>query len=344
MLTTKAAVLTGLNAPLSLTEIELPENLLPGQVLVKVYTTAICGSQLGEISGIKGPDRFLPHLLGHEAVVEILDPGDSIFLSRGDFALAHWMRGRGESGGPVRYSSGGKFINAGEIATFTELAVISENRLTPVPKDVIEEFGLNFLATVGCAFLTAFGTLQNDIGLKHLENVLLIGGGGVAQALIITLKSMGKNSISVIEPNPIRREYISTLGASKTYSSSQELDRNPFAFTAAIDLTGIPEEIELAFDSICEKGVLALIGVTKANEKISINPMPLHYGKRIIGVFGGQVKPEKDIFEIFKLIRSSKDSLSKIQYTDVPLNDVNKGIDMMRNSAVAGRVVIKMDF
>lgn len=343
MLKTRAAVLNHLNAPLSITEIDVPRNLLPGQVLVKVITTAICGSQLGEIAGIKGPDRFLPHLLGHEAVVEILNQGDSNFLLKGDIALAHWMRGYGLSGGPVSYTSGRKTINAGEIATFSEIAVISENRLTPIPKDLITEFGWNFLSTVGCAFLTAYGTLLNDIGLQRLDKVLLIGGGGVSQALTVMLKSMGKNAISVIEPNLIRREYIKTLGASETYTGSEELDRSQNAFTAAIDLTGIPKEIELAFESICETGVLALIGVTKANEKISINPMPLHYGKRIVGVFGGRVKPERDIFKILQFARLNKDLLSKMKYTEVSLNDVNEGINLMRNSLIAGRVVIKMD-
>jgi hypothetical protein len=33
---------------------------------VKIHFTGICGSQIGEINGVKGPDQYLPHLLGHE--------------------------------------------------------------------------------------------------------------------------------------------------------------------------------------------------------------------------------------------------------------------------------------
>jgi len=343
VLKARAAVLSRLNSPLEVLEIDVPENLLPGQVLVRVHATAICGSQLGEIAGVKGPDRFLPHLLGHEAVVEVIDPGQSSFLFKGDIALAHWMRGIGMSGGPIRYFSGGKTINAGEIATFSEIAVISENRLTPISKDVLDEFGLNFLSTVGCAFLTAFGTLQNDIGLEKLDDVLLIGGGGVAQAITVILTSLGKKNIVVIESNPIRKEYIATLGASETYSNFKEIDRSRVAFSAAIDLTGVPNEIERAFDSIRPTGVLALIGVTKENEKISINPMPLHYGKRLVGVFGGDAKPEHDIFNILDLVRSENSILSKMHYVEVKIDEVDKGIQMMRSSLVPGRVVIKMN-
>ena len=61
----KAAILTELGTPLTVAELETPP-LGIGQVLVKVLASGICGAQLGEISGAKGPDKWLPHLLGHE--------------------------------------------------------------------------------------------------------------------------------------------------------------------------------------------------------------------------------------------------------------------------------------
>ena len=59
----KAAILVELGAPLVVAEVALPETLAPGQVLVKVQFSGICGSQLGEIDGVKGEDKYLPHLL-----------------------------------------------------------------------------------------------------------------------------------------------------------------------------------------------------------------------------------------------------------------------------------------
>ena len=60
-----AAVLVQQKAPLELIEVDLPA-LAPGQVLVQLICSGICGSQIGEIDGVKGQDKFLPHLLGHE--------------------------------------------------------------------------------------------------------------------------------------------------------------------------------------------------------------------------------------------------------------------------------------
>jgi ABC-type Fe3+-hydroxamate transport system substrate-binding protein len=57
-------------------EIELPASLDVGQVLVKIHYSGICGSQLGEIDGAKGEDKFLPHLLGHEGSGTVVAVGD----------------------------------------------------------------------------------------------------------------------------------------------------------------------------------------------------------------------------------------------------------------------------
>ncbi len=61
----KAAILTESKKPLVVDEIEYPKKLEYGQVLVDVFFSGICGAQINEIDAAKGPDKFLPHLLGH---------------------------------------------------------------------------------------------------------------------------------------------------------------------------------------------------------------------------------------------------------------------------------------
>ena len=62
----KSAILTESNKPLVVADVDLPKDLKFGQVLVKVCYSGLCGSQISEIEAVKGPDKFLPHLLGHE--------------------------------------------------------------------------------------------------------------------------------------------------------------------------------------------------------------------------------------------------------------------------------------
>ena len=74
---TLAAILVEQKKPLILDEVSIPP-LRFGQVLVEIATTRICGSQLGEIEGVKGPDRWLPHLLGHEGGGTVLEVGPEV--------------------------------------------------------------------------------------------------------------------------------------------------------------------------------------------------------------------------------------------------------------------------
>ena len=92
---TEAAILVEQKKDLILDDIEIPK-LEYGQVLVEIKTTRICGSQIGEIDGVKGPDRWLPHLLGHEAGGDVLEIGPMVSsVKPGDRVVLHWRPGNG---------------------------------------------------------------------------------------------------------------------------------------------------------------------------------------------------------------------------------------------------------
>ena len=131
----KAAILFEQNKPLKIESIEFPTELEIGQVLVKLHYSGICGSQLGEINGVKGPDKFLPHLMGHEGCATVLEIGQGVkTIAKDDLVVLHWKKGEGIQSDPPKYKLNGQNINAGWITTFNEYAIISENRCTKIPQ------------------------------------------------------------------------------------------------------------------------------------------------------------------------------------------------------------------
>ena len=91
----QAAVLEQIGAPLAIKKIELPE-LLPGQVLVKILFSGVCRSQLMEMSGGSGEDKWLPHLLGHEGSGVVVSIGPIVTkVSPGDEVILRWIQGNG---------------------------------------------------------------------------------------------------------------------------------------------------------------------------------------------------------------------------------------------------------
>ena len=75
---TTAAVLVQCGAPLQIeSEIDIPP-LGPGQLLVWIAYSGVCRSQVMETRGLRGEDRYLPHMLGHEGSGEVLQIGPGV--------------------------------------------------------------------------------------------------------------------------------------------------------------------------------------------------------------------------------------------------------------------------
>src|SRR5260370_24722472 len=130
----RAAILAESRKPLVVDEIAFPDALDAGQVLVKVLCTTICGAQINEIDAVKGPDKFLPHLLGHEASAQVVETGPGVaHVQPGDTVVLHWRPSQGIQCRPPAYRWRGENLNAGWVTTFNEYAVISENRMTVIP-------------------------------------------------------------------------------------------------------------------------------------------------------------------------------------------------------------------
>ena len=160
----KAAILVEQKKPLIIDDITLPENLEAGQVLVKLYSSGICGSQIGEIDGVKGHDPWLPHLLGHEGVGVVIECGAGVqHVKKDDKVILHWRPSKGIQAQTAKYRWNNKIVNSGWVTTFNEMAVVSENRLTPFHSDKIYHNASLF----GCAITTAFGVVTNDAKIYY---------------------------------------------------------------------------------------------------------------------------------------------------------------------------------
>src|SRR5947209_14958161 len=107
-----AAILVESRKPLVVADIEFPEALDVGQVLVKVLFTSICGAQINEIEAVKGPDRFLPHLLGHEASAVVIEVGPGVSAVKPDVTVVlHWRPSQGIQSRPPSYRWRGTQLN-----------------------------------------------------------------------------------------------------------------------------------------------------------------------------------------------------------------------------------------
>jgi len=342
--TTRAAILVEQNKDLTVAEIALPQTLEVGQVLVKLRYSGICGSQLGEIDGVKGPDPWLPHLLGHEGSGHVLATGLGVkFVKPGDAVILHWRPSRGIEAVPAKYTWDSKTVNAGWVTTFNEYAVVSENRLTVAPYGA----DLKTAALYGCAVTTGFGVIDNRANVKLGDTVVVFGAGGIGLNIIQAATLAGARLVIAVDRYPNRLDLARTCGATHMIDASmgdawQQLSQILGANTldVFIDNTGHPDIIARGYEFISAQGRVVLVGVPKKGMKTEIYTLPLHFGKSITGTHGGECAPHRDIARYMALHDSRKIDLNSIITDVAPLNEINTLIRKMRDGTSAGRCLI----
>jgi len=329
---TISAILTEQKKPLLIDEVDIP-CLRYGQVLVEVMVSRICGSQLGEIDGVKGPDKYLPHLLGHEAGGVVREVGPSVaHVKQDDHVVLHWRPGAGIDAGPTEYHLGGRTINAGPITTFQQFTVVSENRLTTIPKNIDFETATLLADTL----TTGFGAVARDARLEIGESAVIIGVGGIGLGTVLGAHLAGAHPVIAVDLFDHKLEKAKEFGATHTInSSSKDFTEEVMKILdcgadAIFDGTGNPDVLQKAWRALSSQGCLVLVGVMAHDLQFAFNTLPLHYGKRIVGSEGGHSTPHIDIPRYLRMIDDRRFDPSKMITHRCKLGDINPAISTMR--------------
>ena len=339
---TSAAILVEQRQPLLIDEVELPA-LGYGQVLVQVRASRICGSQLGEIEGVKGPDKYLPHLLGHEAGGVVVETGPEVtHVKAGDRVVLHWRPGAGIQAAPSKYRLGTQTVNAGNITTFQNLTVVSENRVTRVPDDTDFEVA----ALLADTLTTGFGAVTREARVTIGEAVVVIGVGGIGLGTVLGAHLAGAHPVIAVDVHDHKLAKAREFGATHTINSRREdlVDAVKAILggpaDAVFDVTGNPTVIQQAWSVTGPKGRLVLVGVMRHDQQLSLNTLPLHHGKVLTGTEGGASQPHLDIPRYLRLIRSGRfDPRGMISHRGT-LADVNALIATMRSGEATHAMLV----
>lgn len=339
-------MLVKLHKPLVIAQLDLPDELAPGQVLVKVLYSTICGAQLNEIDGAKGPDKYLPHLLGHEASALVIQTGPGVtYIKKGDTVVLHWRPSQGVQAQPAEYSWKGQVVHAGWVTTFQDYAVVSENRLTPIPAD----FDMKLAPLFGCALTTAFGVINNDAQVKVGQSVVVFGVGGVGVNIVQAASLVSAIPVIAVDRFDDKLKVAKKFGATHVINGDTAKDADAqirsivgaLGADVVIDTTGNGRVIERCYALTHPDGKTILVGVPKKGDNISIYSLPLHFKKVLKGSHGGDSEPHIDIPRLIKLHAAGTLILKGLITHRFALNDINKAISVVR-SGVAGRVLLDM--
>lgn len=327
---TVAAVLVQTGAPLEIQELTLPP-LKKGQVLVEIHYSGLCHTQLNEIRGLKGEDKYVPHTLGHEGSGIILAIGEGVTkVKPGDHVVLSWLKGSGLEGGGSLYS---EKVNSGPISTFLTKAVIAENRVIPIPP----EFPLKEAALLGCAVPTGAGVIFNTMKLSKGQSLAIFGLGGVGQSALMAAKHLGAYPLIAVDIHPGKLARAKELGATHALTPEETFEPVDFAFECA----GRKEAMEKAFSSIKPGGLCVLAGNLPKGQKIAIDPFELILGKRLVGTWGGESLIDRDVNRYLKLYQEEGFDFTPLVTHTVDLHELNNLVEDLAAGKV-GRGLVKL--
>lgn len=245
-----------------------PDPELPGAdgAIVKVESTAICGSDLHFLEGHY--PLVEPVALGHEAIGTVVETGSQVTgFSIGDRVLVSSVAGCGQcagcaTGDPIRCVHGPQIFGSGVLGgAQSELLAVpaADFQLLAVPDGISTEQAL--LLTDNLA--TGWAAAQRA-DIPPGGSVAVIGLGAVGMCALRSAVALGADVVYAVDPVPARRDRAQAAGAVPVSAPAAHAIREAtggLGVDAVIDAVGTDSSINDALDAVRTGGTVSIVGV-----------------------------------------------------------------------------------
>jgi alcohol dehydrogenase len=268
----------------------------PTDVVVRVDTTTICGTDLhilhGDVAAVTDG-----RILGHEAVGTVVATGDAVKgFAVGDRVLVPAITKCGrceycQRGMPSHCQTvGGIGWIFGHLIDGTQAELVrvpyADTSLYAVPENVSNEQAI-FLAD---ALPTGYevGVLAGEV--RPGDTVAVVGAGAVGLAAILTTGLWGASRVIAIDSNKFRLEKALEFGATDVFEAGQGTAAEVVALAdgigvdVAIEAVGYPETLLTAASLVRPGGTIANIGVHGVPVELPMHEMWIQNVKLTMGL------------------------------------------------------------
>lgn len=272
---------------LRIEDVPAPGDPGPGEVVVRVVTCGICGTDLHEYAAGPIVTPVEPHpltaarnpqILGHEFAGDVVATGAGVTgVAEGDrvaiMPLAYC--------GTCAYCRRGLQHLCSTMACvglshawggMAEVATVADYQVVRLPDEVSYEQG----ALIEPTAVAAYGVERAGVGPG--DRVLVTGAGPIGALAALCARSAGASTVYVSEPNAARRARAETLGVATVLDPTAldvpELlhdESDGLGVDVAIECSGHPSGFAAAIASLRRRGTLAQTGLFVG--EASVEPM-----------------------------------------------------------------------
>jgi S-(hydroxymethyl)glutathione dehydrogenase/alcohol dehydrogenase len=356
---TRAAVAVAAGQPLEVMEVNL-DGPKAGEVLVEIKATGICHTDEFTLSGAD-PEGMFPAILGHEGAGVVLECGPGVTsLKPGDHVIPLYTpecrecdyclnpktnlcqkirstQGQGVMpDGTSRFSmlDGRKILHYMGCSTFSNHTVLPEIALAKVREDA----PFDKICYIGCGVTTGIGAVINTAKVEPGANCVVFGLGGIGLNVLQGLRMVGADMIVGVDLNPARKEMGEKFGMTHFVNPRDvegdlvahlvELTKGgaDYSFECIGNVNTMRQALECAHKGWGES---VIIGVAPAGAEISTRPFQLVTGRSWRGTAFGGAKGRTDVPKIVDWYMDGKINIDDMITHTMPLEDINKGFDLM---------------
>lgn len=253
-----------------LTDTPKPQAPGPGEVLARVLTVGICGTDLHAFEGTQ-PFFSYPRILGHELAVEVLQAGEGVEdFKAGDQCAVNPYNTCGECAACTRGRSNCcakmRVIGVHTDGGMRDTIVLPAKQIYKCEK----------LPAVMIPLVETLGVGIHAVGRAHAqqgERAIVLGAGPIGLSVIEFLRLAGAD-VGVVEKMPERLDFaVQHYGLKRYYPSHQEAKQED-ASMLVFDCTGDKGSMEGAIQLLQQGGKLIFVGLI--NDSISLFDPDLH--------------------------------------------------------------------
>ncbi|MCX8278127.1 MAG: zinc-binding dehydrogenase [Dehalococcoidia bacterium] len=345
----RAAIHVGHGKELVVDEINIPDPQ-PDQVIVKLYSSGVCASQLHQMHN---PDTPTPGLLGHEGFGIVTQIGSDItHLKVGDAAIVTWVPREPVPGRWLAPSAGVTWNETpleGSTFTWCEDAIVWGGYAVKVDNDAPKDLS----SIVGCAILTGAGAVTHTAKVRPGESVAVFGVGGVGLSAIQMAAVVNAYPIIAVDIDDEKLKFAKKFGATHTVNSAKV---DPIA--TVIEMTN--GGVDYAFDAVGLRitneqilpvtrsggsgadnigGMAVMIGMP--GPEMTLWPGHFMFHQRQYRGSLGATYPDKDFNMYLRLYKEGKFPLDKLVTKRYKLDDINEACDDLQSGKILGRAILE---
>ncbi len=216
--------------------------------------------------------------------------------------------------------------------------MVSENRLTRLDPEV----PLAQAAALGCALPTGLGAVLNVARAEAGQSVVVFGTGGIGLAAVAAAAVAGCYPIVGVDLLPAKLDLARRMGATHTVAAGgpgvidEVLGVCRGGADIAIEASGRPAVMQQALAAVRPQGGTAVIvGNAHHGESLVIDPRELNQGKRLLGTWGGDSRPDRDYPRYARLMAAGRLDVSPLFSNSYGLTAINAALDDLEGGRVA---------